>query len=138
MFHENNDPRRIELALYRLQIAQEDFDTAQDDFNKNHLRAANNRAYYSIYHSITAVLALDQIAFKKHKDTLAYFNKEYVHSNIFPRELGHQISIAQEVRHASDYDEFYIASKEETQSQIECAKRLLALVTAYLEEYEIE
>ena len=78
-------------------------------------------------------MALDGTAFKRHKDTLAYFNKEYVKTEIFPRELGRRISKAQEVRHASDYDEFYIASKEETERQIESAELLAKAIRDYLD-----
>ena len=125
--------RALELAMYRLKVCQEDLEVAKDNFSKNYFRAANNRAYYSIYHAITAVLAIEGKAFKRHKDTLAYFNKEYVKNGIFPRELGHQISVAEEVRHASDYDEFYIASKEECERQIKCAGTLLEAVRKYLQ-----
>ena len=65
----SGNPR--DLALHRLTVAKEDLATAKDDFIGKHFRAANNRAYYSIYHSITAVLALEQVAFKRHKDTLS-------------------------------------------------------------------
>lgn len=129
---DNLGNRAFELARYRLQVAQEDLDVAQDNFSKTYYRAANNRAYYSIYHSITAVLALEGKAFKRHKDTLAYFNKEYVKAEIFPRELGHQISAAEEVRHASDYDEFFVASKEESRKQIQCAEELMKAVEQYI------
>lgn len=121
-----------DLAEHRLAVAREDLETARDDFKGNHLRAANNRAYYSIYHSITAVLALERTAFKKHKDTLAHFNKEYIKPERFPRELGRLISRAQEIRHASDYDEFYLASREETEKQIKTAEILLKAVEEYL------
>lgn len=122
----------IELATYRLNVAKEDLETALDNMKVNHLRAANNRAYYAIYHAITAVLALRQIAFKKHRDTLGYFNKEYIKTEIFPKELGHRISAVGEIRHASDYDEFYIASKEETEKQIACAQELIKLIEEYI------
>lgn len=125
-----------DLAEHRLTVAREDLETARDDFKGNHLRAANNRAYYSIYHSITAVLALERTAFKKHKDTLAYFNKEYIKPERFPRELGRLINRTQEIRHASDYDEFYLASKEETEKQIKTAEVLLKAVEEYLETEE--
>ncbi len=39
---------------------------------------------------------------------------------------------AEEIRHASDYDAFYIASKDVTVQQIETAERLLKLVSEYL------
>lgn len=122
-----------DLAKYRFQLAIEDLESAKDNFQNGHLRTANNRAYYSIYHLITAILALDGTAFKRHKDTLAYFNKEYVKTEIFPRELGRRISKAQEVRHASDYDEFYIASKEETERQTESAELLAKAIMDYLD-----
>ena len=95
-------------------------------------RAANNRAYYSIFHTICAVLAKEGVAFKRHKDTLSYFNKNYVQPEIFPRELGRKIVKAEEIRHASDYDTFYIASKEITAQQIETATKILELAEQYL------
>ena len=79
--------------------------------NRGQYRGANNRAYYSIYHTIDAVLSAEGVAFKRHKDTLAYFNKNYVASEIFPRTMGRRIVQAEEIRHSSDYDPFYIASK---------------------------
>lgn len=35
---------------------------------------------------------IEPIAFKKHKDTLGYFNKNYVNKEIFPREIGRKYS----------------------------------------------
>ena len=133
MRHEmNSDGSMIELAKYRLQVVKEDLDTAIDNEKAGHLRAANNRAYYAIYHAITAVLSLESVAFKKHKDTLAYFNKTYVKEEIFPRALGHKIAVVEEVRNNSDYDDFYIVSKEETELQIQTAKELINEVGMYL------
>ncbi len=117
----DNENRIKDLALHRMRVAEEDLETAKSNFENGHLRAANNRAYYSIYHAMTAVLALEQQAFKSHKMTVAYFNKTYVKSEIFPRDIGRRISQAEEVRHASDYDEFYLISRDETMLQIETA-----------------
>ncbi len=124
---------QMDIARYRLQIAREDLDTANLTFASEQYRAANNRAYYSIFHSICAVLAKEGIAFKRHKDTIGYFNKNYIHTGIFPKELGRKIVTAEEIRHASDYDTFYIASKQITAQQIQTAEQLLVLATDYLE-----
>ena len=78
------------------------------------------------------MLCLEPIAFKKHKDTLAYFNKNYVHAGKFPGEIGRKAAKAAKIRHASDYDEFYIASKEEATRQMDTAKELLVLVERYV------
>ncbi|MGI5946899.1 MAG: HEPN domain-containing protein [Lachnospiraceae bacterium] len=77
-------------------------------------------------------MSAEGVAFKRHKDTLAYFNKNYVASEIFPRTMGRLIVQAEEIRHASDYDPFYIASKDGTQKQIETAKNLLDYAKRYI------
>lgn len=125
---------QMDVARHRLIVAREDLDTAKLTFEAGKLRAANNRAYYSIFHTISAVLANEGIAFKRHKDTLSYFNKNYIHTEIFPRELGRKIVRAEEIRHASDYDTFYIASKEVTEQQIQTEEQILRLAEKYLEE----
>ena len=73
------------------------------------------------------------MAFKRHKDTLSYFNKNYIYTEIFSRELGRKIVKAEEIRHASDYDTFYIASKEVTVQQIQTAEQMVKLVEEYFE-----
>lgn len=121
-----------DLAKYKLERAEEELDTAELLFRNEKLKAANNRAYYSIYYSLTAILCLESVAFKKHKDTISYFNKNYVHTGIFPPEIGRNIAKAAKIRHASDYDEFYIASKEEAKGQIQTAKTIIQLVSEFI------
>ena len=123
----------IDLANHRLLIAEEDLESAEVLMNCGRFRGANNRAYYSIYHTIDAILSVKGLAFKRHKDTLAYFNKNYVATEIFPRTMGKQIVKAEEIRHASDYDPFYIASKEGTQKQIDTAKQMLEYAKTYIQ-----
>lgn len=123
-----------DLAKYKLERAKEELDTAELLYTNEKLKAANNRAYYSIYYSLTAVLCLEPIAFKKHKDTIAYFNKNYVHTEVFSKEIGRNIAKAAKIRHASDYDEFYIAGKEETEKQIQTARILIGLVDKFVSE----
>ena len=106
-----------DVAKYKFEQAEDDLEAAKLLLEAGKYKAANNRAYYSCFHAIDAVLAKEPVAFKKHKDTLSYFNKNYVQPEIFPRELGRKIVKAEEIRHASDYDTFYIASKMITAEQ---------------------
>lgn len=132
MLHDNIGTIK-DLALHRLNVAKEDLDAAECSFKNGYLRAANNRAYYSIYCAVTVVLALEQKAFKSHKMTIAYFNKSYVKTEIFSRNIGKNISQAEEACHASDYDEFYLVSKTETEQQIEVAKEFLLQANEFIE-----
>jgi len=121
-----------DVAQYKFEQAEDDLETAKILLEAGKYKAANNRAYYSCFHAIDAVLAREPIAFKKHKDTLSYFNKNYVHKEIFPRDIGRKISRLEVIRHKSDYDTFYIASKEDALEQINVAEEVVKLVKNYL------
>ena len=123
MNNEENVGTFEDLARYKLEQAIDDLETAEIVFHADKVKAANNRAYYACFHAIDAVLALEPIAFKKHKDTLGYFNKNYVSSGLFPREIGRQISRLEIIRHKSDYDTFYVAGKEDTCRQLHSCER---------------
>lgn len=77
-----------DLIFYRIETAQSDIKAAEILLNAKEFRGANNRAYYGIYHAISAIHALDGNAYKRHKDALANFNKNYIKTEIFPRKLG--------------------------------------------------
>ena len=120
-----------DLVCYRIATAKSDLQSANILMKEGEYRGANNRAYYAIYHAISAVHALDGKSYKRHKDTLGNFNKDYVRTGIFPKTFGRRIAQAEEIRHASDYDDFYIATKEKAEEQIETAKELIDLIEAY-------
>lgn len=113
-----------DLVRYRMETAQSDLQSAEILLKEKEYRGANNRAYYAIYHAISAVHALDGRSYKRHKDTLANFNKDYVKTEIIPKTFGRRIARAEEIRHASDYDDFYIASQEESERQVVVADGL--------------
>ncbi len=123
-----------DVARYKLERALDDLESAQILLDNGKYKAANNRAYYACFHAVDAVLALEPAAFKKHKDTLAYFNKNYVHTGIFPGDIGRRIARLEVIRHKSDYDTFYIAGREEAALQIETAREVTEKVRQYLDQ----
>ena len=79
-----------------------------------------------------AVLALSTVDFKRHKDVMGYFNKEYVAKDVFPREIGRKLGTLQRLREKSDYDDFYIASREKAEEQFQTAELVINSVKEYL------
>lgn len=75
---------------------------------------------------------MDSVDFKRHKDAVNYFNQYYIATDIFLKELGKRIGRIKKIRENSDYDDFYITSKEEAFEQIETARFALKLVGEYL------
>ncbi len=121
-----------ELALYRIATAREDLEAAEMNFERGYYRSSNNRAYYAIFRAISACLALEFKAYKQHSQVIGNFNKDFVHTGAFPKEISRKISRAQEVRHASDYDDFYIVSIEDAKEQLETAREVVDMVESYL------
>lgn len=129
--HNKDVGTKEDLMLYRMRTAKENLRSARILLDAQEYKGANNRAYYAIFQAINAVHAIDGTAYKRHKDAIANFNKNYIKTEVFPREIGRKISEAEEIRHASDYDDFYIASKEEAERQVSVADEFIQLIEAY-------
>ena len=64
-----DNENRESLALYRLEKAKETLKSSIILLDEvGDYTSANNRAYYAIFYAIRAVLALEEIDFKRHKD----------------------------------------------------------------------
>lgn len=126
------DNRKIDLSRYRIQEAKDSLRVAEHCLKEGLYKDAINRAYYAAFYSVKAVLALGTVDFKRHKDVMAYFNKEYVANDIFSRELGKRLGALKQLREKSDYDDFYIASKNQAEEQVETARLTLKAVQEYV------
>ncbi len=80
-----------------------------------------------------SVLALEKVDFSKHSGVSAYFRKQYIKTGIFEIEMSDIISSAFDIRSNSDYDDFYVISKEEVEEQISNAAKFCECVKAYLD-----
>lgn len=131
----NDVGSRKDLILYRIESAKEDLKSAKILRDADSYKGANNRAYYAIFHAINAIHGIKGVAYKRHKDAIANFNKEYVKTEVFPREIGRKISSVEEIRHASDYDDFYIATIDEVNEQISIAEEFIKMTEAYCKDH---
>ena len=126
------DHRQEELSRYRIQEAKNSLKVAEHCLKEDLYKDSINRSYYAAFYAIKAVLALGTIDFKRHEDVVAYFNKEYVATNVFPRELGKRLGMLKQLREKSDYDDFYIASRDQAEGQYHTAKYTIEKVEEYL------
>ena len=131
------DERQRDLSNYRITEADDSLKVAAAALclKEGMYKDSINRSYYAAFYAVKAVLALSTVDFKRHKDVMGYFNKEYVANEVFPREIGRKLGTLQRVREKSDYDDFYIASKEKAQEQFQTAKLVIDIVKRYLEDH---
>ena len=135
MPNENEDVGTVEdLIKYRLDIALEDLDTAVRNFEAGDYRAANNRAYYAVFHAITACLVFEGKGFKSHAQTIGTFNKDFVHMGFFPKDFIKKINSLRDVRNQSDYEDYYEVLPSESEVQVKTAKEIIPVISSYIKE----
>ena len=124
------------LAKIRIDRAKELLNESVELLERNAYKSANNRAFYAIEKSVKALLALKQIEVTTHNGALKQFNFLFIFKGdgTFTTEDYQMIARAEQIRNASDYDDFYIASQGETKQQVENARSIVNKVTKYIEE----
>ncbi len=127
------DNKKWDLSQYRLNTAEETLVVAQECLGNNHYKDAINRSYYAAFYAARAVLAIEGVDFKRHKDVVAHFNKEYVSTGKVSKDLGRLLARLQQKREQSDYDDFFIASREEAEKQLTNAILIVDGIKQYLD-----
>ena len=123
------------LASVRMERAIELVDEAKELLQNERYKSANNRAFYAMEKTMTALLAIKEIDADSHNGCLRQFNVHYIKERVGGFEPGDykRIANAQRIRNVSDYDDFYIADKKECQQQVEMATEFLNKARIFME-----
>ena len=122
-----------DLSDFRIETAIEDLETARILMDNKKYRASMNRSYYVVFHALRAVTVLNGFDSSKHSGIIAYFNKNYVKTGVFPKETSKLIDQTYRNRENADYQDFYIASEKMSIEQYDRACKVIEYVKAYLE-----
>ena len=120
------------LSEYRFERAKEMLDAARQNLNINQYRTSLNRSYYAVFHAMRAVNILNGYDSSKHSGVIAYFNKDFVKENKLDRNLYKIIKDSSYLREKSDYDDFFVIGRQETERQLENAEIFVKAVGDYL------
>ena len=63
--------KAIDLSLYRMQNAKDTLNVASVCLERKFYKDTINRCYYAAFYAVKAVLALEEVDFKRHKDAVA-------------------------------------------------------------------
>jgi hypothetical protein len=84
--------------------AEDKLKTARLDFAGGQFDDAVSRAYYAVYHMMTAALFSREQVFSSHAQTIGAFNRDFVKTGTFPKEFTRMIQGLFEDRQTGDYD----------------------------------
>ena len=122
-----------DLTRYRLELANERLTVSKDMLEGGHFKDSINRSYYAIFSATRALLSEEHIDFKKHSAVISYFRREYVKTDKFDVKFSDYIGDAFRARQYSDYEDFFIASREQADEQYQHAVEFVEAVKKYLE-----
>lgn len=122
-----------DLTRYRLELANERLEMSKMALENGYLKDSINRSYYAIFSATRALLSEQHIDFKKHSAVISYFRREYIKTGKFDVKFSNYIGDAFRARQYSDYEDFFIASREQTEIQYQHAVEFVEAVKKYLE-----
>ena len=117
---------------YRLDNAKEKLESAKLLLDAGKYRDSIGRSYYAIFTAVRAVLAHDKVDFSKHSGVISYFQKEYIKTGKFDVKYSRYLQTAFQIRNSCDYDDFFIASKQDAEEQYNRAEEFYCAIQNYL------
>jgi len=119
------------LVQYRLKQAEETL-RASTLLMEHRLDGVMNRSYYAMFYAVLALLALRQLETSKHAGAISLFDREFVHTGVFPRDLSRWLHQAFRQRLAADDAPLNTVTDAEVQQVLDEASQFVAQVKAYL------
>ena len=96
---------------------------------------AVSRAYYAVFHAISALHLSQGNAFSSHAQSIGRFNKDFVRTGVFSSEFTAILTRLFEDRQSGDYDLAGLVTAEEAKQDVDDARRMLAAIEAYLKSH---
>jgi uncharacterized protein (UPF0332 family) len=100
-----------DLVIYRIERACESIAEARIMAETGHWNTSINRLYYSCFYAVTALLIKNNFSSVKHTGIKSIFNKEFVREGIVPVEISQIYNELFNLRHESDYEDFFRADE---------------------------
>jgi len=126
------DDTQKELSRYRLYRAALELQAARSMLAEGNYFKALSCSYYAMFHAARAVCAMDAYDSKKHSGIIGFFDKHYIATGQLDKRYSRFLHAAFRVRQDSDYEDFYVASREEAEQQVEHAAEFIAAVKKLL------
>ncbi|MDY6970133.1 MAG: HEPN domain-containing protein [Spirochaetota bacterium] len=113
--------------------AEDKLETAQLNYNNYRFDDAVSRAYYAVFHAVSAALFSKGLHFSKHGQVIGNFNKEFIKTKILPEEITPMIQKLFDERQIGDY--FYYENsidKDTAKDDINNAQFIISSIKKYL------
>ncbi len=126
-----------DLIQYRLQRSKITADEARSAIKANYLFNAENRIYYSIFYSVSALALKFDFSTSKHKQLLGWFNLNFIKTGLIPAKYGKIYRNAYDKRQESDYDDFVTLNIDEVEADFENMQEFINYINDFIYTKEV-
>jgi uncharacterized protein (UPF0332 family) len=123
---------RKNIIVYRIRQAEDTILDVQLLIENERLQASINRIYYGIFYALLALGLKYKFESSKHIQLIGWFNKNFIHENIFPVKYGQIINKAFNRRTKGDYDTFVEFDKKIVEEMFVEMKDFISVIKTHL------
>ena len=122
----------VDYLKAKLTRSREDLEDSRYLFSQGKYRLSVNRAYYAIYHVVSATLASMGHARSKHSGIEAAFQQYLIKTKRLEPEHGVTYKLARKLRENADYEIDKTITEEIARDILERCEKLVNQIEAYL------
>jgi uncharacterized protein (UPF0332 family) len=111
-----------------IDVAKRNLSEMRTMFENRHYYGTVNRAYYAMFHAVSALLILDGKRYKKHKGVITAFGRDYAKAGLVPKEYAALLNKAYEARNKADYDVDMVIDRKMAELYCQKAEEIVAFI----------
>lgn len=130
------DRNTTDYLKQKLARSHEDITNARDLFQRGNYRLSINRAYYAVFHIVSAALYTIGQDRSKHSGVESAFHQYFIKPGLIEVEYGTTFKLARKWREDADYSVGLVFTKETARDILERCEQLVRRMERYLRENE--
>lgn len=124
---------RNQLVFIRLQQAELAIQRVESCLSSHEPEIAANRIYYGMFYAMLALALLHGFESSKHQQMAGWFNKNFVHTGIFPNSFSGLVKKAFKARSDADYEVNKIPAQADLEAMFADMKLFISTIKAWIE-----
>lgn len=121
-----------DLIDYRLKRAESTLEEAELAFKNNKLTLTENRIYYAIFYSVSALALRYNFETSKHSTLKGWFNQSLIKTKEIDVTFGKTYARAYEKRQKADYDDYAAFKMKEVLLDLENGKKFVNRIKTFM------
>jgi len=125
--------QRMHLISMRIEQADQAIQRVESCLANNQPELAANRIYYGLFYAILALALMQGFETSKHQQIQGWFNKNFVHTGIFPNQFSKIVKDAFVARTDADYKLDSIPASGDLEAMFVDMKLFISTIKAWIE-----